>query len=188
MITTSSLLGKHGLIMQAPTNKGKRDSGGEDDHPCDWPTALQDLIKFYIKYDDLPYSCRGNPLLDECQRRCIQLFQQDYDVYLINNRDGRLCETYPLQVIIPQAELRQNGQEQEIVNDGKEMETQFRATRFCRARYRFAVPWLIHRGRNLCRSAGLAEKMEMAIKMLSLFDKSMEVHRRGYELFVYCPL
>ncbi len=152
-----------------------------------WPDKLRSLLTYYAAHDNLPQGMRGDKFLSRIQARCNRMFGKDYSLYLIDNQKGQLCETYPLEIIIPECEKkskkRDNKEDEsryDEVNDGESLVEIFQETRYCRARYRFAVPFLIHRGRNLCRGAGLSEKMEAAIKMLALFSKSLEDHRKRY--------
>lgn len=48
---------------------------------------------------------RSDHQLAAIQEKCKQLFQKDYHVSTMSNRDGTLCNHYPLDIIVIEREL-----------------------------------------------------------------------------------
>lgn len=108
---------------------------------------------------------------------CIKLFKKDCDVHVIENNG--LCDTYPQKIIIP---LSNDGfskfkhcrfyfLKQELIYvikencaDADKIKDLFDGSRYARLRDRFPVPVACFNGKNICRSATLAQKGECVAK------------------------
>ncbi|KAL6041583.1 Myotubularin-related protein 14 [Balamuthia mandrillaris] len=123
---------------------------------------LEELFTFYASHAAVLNSHRFDRSLGRVQERCNALFARDYEVHLLSNPRGELCDSYPVELIIPQQELFVP--QPTVVNEGRNMEDLFVEACWARSRSRFPVPVLIFNNRNICRSGALAEAAEIGIR------------------------
>eukprot|EP00051_Salpingoeca_urceolata_P033214 m.19614 g.19614 ORF g.19614 m.19614 type:complete len:803 (+) comp5974_c0_seq1:547-2955(+) len=121
--------------------------------------AHLDLDALIAYFADCDPGKRGDDTQLSIHETCLELFERDYVVRTVPNADGDLCPNYPLDIIILESE-KTNGPEHRV-NDSELLSPLFHNGRFARTRARFAVPVILHRGVNICRSATLARKVEI---------------------------
>ncbi|XP_054919846.1 phosphatidylinositol-3,5-bisphosphate 3-phosphatase MTMR14-like isoform X2 [Dermacentor andersoni] len=95
---------------------------------------------------------------DEIQRICVELFDKDYTVKIIDNKSGSLSATYPSKIVFlaPPADDGQSTDRR-----AKELRQHMEKARVARARTRFVVPVILYDGKHICRSATLSGGMEI---------------------------
>lgn len=87
-----------------------------------------------------------------------RLFDSDYEVALVDNRDGALCTSYPPQLVIAERVRRDPPGNRR--NDAAAIRPLIQRSRLARVHCRFAVPVILFRGKNVLRSATLAVSAE----------------------------
>eukprot|EP01125_Pyxidicula_operculata_P004001 TRINITY_DN1565_c2_g2_i5.p2 TRINITY_DN1565_c2_g2~~TRINITY_DN1565_c2_g2_i5.p2 ORF type:complete len:738 (-),score=171.49 TRINITY_DN1565_c2_g2_i5:224-2437(-) len=118
--------------------------------------GVPELLKYYLANESVPQSHREDVELRLFQDRCNSLFSRDYLIELLDND---LCPTYPLQIVLLEGfkTSKDVGSEKRI----HEIKAQMNVSKDCRCRQRFPVLVIRVEGKNICRSAGLSEKVEM---------------------------
>lgn len=158
---------------------------------------LQRLFSYYTG------TKRLDSELQAIQERCTRLFKCDYEVGTIGNREGELCTTYPPELVIIERERHSNNNSgcggggggcegnstsgpasRAAVNDVTALAALMEAARFARVRARFPVPVLCFRGKNVCRSSTLSQKIECILQnvhnsKMSVASVPMACMRRG---------
>lgn len=101
--------------------------------------------------------------------RCKKLYSRDYKYIVVDNSNGRLCSSYPNQLIVPIEQKKESGkggmadnEDEENTNFGENDYIQLLSKgRFARTRGRFPVPVFQVFGKNICRSSTLARSAEI---------------------------
>eukprot|EP00011_Vannellida_sp_DIVA3-517-6-12_P013579 CAMPEP_0114624268 /NCGR_PEP_ID=MMETSP0168-20121206/10681_1 /TAXON_ID=95228 ORGANISM="Vannella sp., Strain DIVA3 517/6/12" /NCGR_SAMPLE_ID=MMETSP0168 /ASSEMBLY_ACC=CAM_ASM_000044 /LENGTH=576 /DNA_ID=CAMNT_0001835541 /DNA_START=103 /DNA_END=1830 /DNA_ORIENTATION=- len=117
---------------------------------------LQRLFSYYTG------TKRLDSELQAIQEKVNKLFKCDYVVSTISNREGELCTTYPPEIVV--IERERLGDMGRMMNDAVALASLMEEARFARVRARFPVPVLTFRGKNLCRSSTLSQKIECIIQ------------------------
>lgn len=104
---------------------------------------LKELLLFFDRHPHPPKSCRHEPFLSEVQAACVEMMARDGPVSLMDNTQGQLCPSYPLQIVLPHA----------TEEDTAKIAVAVERAKYARYRQRFAVPAFAYRGSWVCRSA-----------------------------------
>jgi len=114
---------------------------------------MMDLSQFHEHFKLYTRDCATEEQKLTILDNCVDLFKKDYTVQIIEND---FCQTYPKKIIIPQ--------ERDDLNTAKSLKTLFEASKYARVRSRSPVPVIHFNGKNICRSATLAQKAECIAK------------------------
>eukprot|EP01133_Synstelium_polycarpum_P003736 gene3736-4309_t len=101
--------------------------------------------------------------LTKFQNHVNALFEKDYVISLINNKNGELCATYPPDLIVIEREKQRqctSCSDKDQVNNPHTIQKLLSQSRFARVRTRFPFPVILYHGKNLCRSSTLSKKIE----------------------------
>jgi len=104
---------------------------------------LRDVLLFFHRFPDSLKSDRRSQMLETTQASCVSLMERDEPLSLLDNTDGQLCPSYPLQIALFHPLLSNPSKVHEAVMNAK----------YARYRQRVAVPAFTFRGRLVCRSA-----------------------------------
>ncbi|XP_035232479.1 myotubularin-related protein 14-like isoform X2 [Stegodyphus dumicola] len=89
---------------------------------------------------------------------CTMLFNRDYECQHLDNQCGKLCPTYPMNIIIPIKERAADVAEAQFPStsfDVDEFAPLVEQSRFSRRHNRFPVPVILFCGKYICRSASV---------------------------------
>jgi hypothetical protein len=119
---------------------------------------LQELIFYYVK------GVEDKTLVSEViQKKCIDLFQKDYSIFIVENTDGILCPTYPPKIIVMESEAMSPSITSTTIINKKDIEEFSRRSRFSRVRTRFVVSSIFYNGKHICRSSTLSTESELLL-------------------------
>ncbi|KAF2071328.1 hypothetical protein CYY_007359 [Polysphondylium violaceum] len=127
---------------------------------------LAELFSHFRRYKST-FPGKRDEELNKYQKVVNTLFEKDYNISLINNKDGELCATYPPDLVVIEGEKTTNctpckdkvcqNNHNEYSNNLQKLIAQ---SRFARVRTRFPFPVIYYHGKNLCRSSTLSQKIE----------------------------
>eukprot|EP00045_Choanoeca_perplexa_P007965 m.72979 g.72979 ORF g.72979 m.72979 type:complete len:661 (+) comp14299_c0_seq1:201-2183(+) len=122
------------------------------------PTSADQLLtilKFFAKDE----KCNGGaPERKHVASVVKRLFERDYDVQVVANTNGRLCDHYPAEILV----LESHKDSEHLANNVDELRSLFSSdSRFARCRMRFVVPVILVGNMNICRSATLSRAPEI---------------------------
>ena len=138
---------------------------------------IYSIIKTALK--DPTLLTTDGKLVREHLERCKDLYKRDYEFITVDNSNGQLCSSYPVELIIPteqkdpsmtavcsddDAEVGSSGSadDEEATNfDESEFLQLLSRGRFARTRGRFPVPVFMVFGKHICRSSTLARSAEI---------------------------
>ncbi|XP_049517665.1 myotubularin-related protein 14-like [Dermacentor silvarum] len=110
-------------------------------------------------------------IFDDIQQKCVELFNKDYIVKVIDNDRGKLSATYPNK-IVSLALPADNSNSNDGDGNGHQRRTHklrmhMQKSRVARARTRFVVPVILYDGKHICRSATLSGGIEIYTRTLA---------------------
>eukprot|EP00730_Choanoeca_flexa_P019432 TRINITY_DN9492_c0_g1_i1.p1 TRINITY_DN9492_c0_g1~~TRINITY_DN9492_c0_g1_i1.p1 ORF type:complete len:660 (+),score=136.98 TRINITY_DN9492_c0_g1_i1:202-2181(+) len=116
---------------------------------------LLETLRFFAK----DHECNGAaPERKQVATVVKDLFERDYDIQMVSNSNGRLCDHYPADIII----LENHKGAGTTVNNADELRAMFASdSKYARCRRRFVVPVILVGNMNICRSATLARAPEI---------------------------
>ncbi|KYQ92015.1 hypothetical protein DLAC_06841 [Tieghemostelium lacteum] len=148
---------------------------------------IGELFSYFRKYKATFHGKREEELY-KYQSIVNSLFEKDYVISTINNKDGELCATYPPELIVIEREL--NTQCQQCKEKDKDklkfssnghhhhhhngngnttehthhLQKLISQSRFARVRTRFPFPVIFYHHKNICRSSTLSQKLEYMLQ------------------------
>ncbi|GAM21611.1 hypothetical protein SAMD00019534_047860 [Acytostelium subglobosum LB1] len=107
--------------------------------------------------------------LSKFQSQVNSLFNKDYNITIINNRNGEFCATYPPDLVVIESEKNLKCKaciERDIkrVNNPSTIQKLLAQSRFARVRTRFPFPVIYYHNKNLCRSSTLSKRIEYMLQ------------------------
>ncbi|UYV68347.1 MTMR14 [Cordylochernes scorpioides] len=123
---------------------------------------FEEIYELLKEFSPPVYDVKNDKFLNRCQ----SLFERDYEIITIPNKDWRLCYSYPSRT-------------------GEDLIEAFKNAPLSRCRNRFPVPSILINGRYVCRSATLSGQAEIAWKKIPFvyqLDYVDEARMRDIEL------
>ncbi|KAL4226757.1 Myotubularin-related protein 14 [Mactra antiquata] len=131
----------------------------EDSTPLVVADEIHHLLEHFSRNS---YRVKGDQKVDPVTEKCLKLLKKDYQISIINNTNGELCQHYPSKLALLEYEKSPEVHERvESMYDTNKVKELFKQARFARCRSRFVVPVILYDGKHICRSATLSSGAEM---------------------------
>ncbi|GAB0091916.1 myotubularin-related protein 14 [Sergentomyia squamirostris] len=131
------------------------------------PLELEVLLRTFIETTYAATSTDIGPNGFHPVDKCADLMKLDYSLIEIPNQQGQLCSHYPSRLLIPEAELRPetndnvDGGAQNKSRSVQHLKDAIMKARFARCRSRFPVPVLLFKGKLFSRAATISGGAEV---------------------------
>ncbi len=130
---------------------------------------IRSLLSYFATNATASRTRENTSYLQSVQKHVTLLFDKDYEVKSIDNSDGRLCVTYPLELLVLE-KSRHGGPR---VNDRSQLVDVVTAASATRVHGRFAFPVLLVRDRNICRSGTISNQGENVLNHVSTLTRTL---------------